>query len=142
MAYIDSTYYSQTFGGSVIPASDFPRMAEIASDIVDCLCAYKIPDAMLTNEKFLRAVCYQTELVYAQGGVDAISGMSEASQSGGSESLGDYSVSGGSGYSSTNTDSQISMIYGIPVSPLTLMILTRLGLRSAWVYAGDPRRGG
>lgn len=141
MAYIDTAYYTETFGGSAILASEFPRMAEIASDIVDCICSFMIPASMLANDKFKRAVCYQTELIYEQGGVDAISGLSEASQSGGSESLGDYSVSGG-GASNGGSESQFTMLYGIPISPLTLMMLTRLGLRCAWVYAGDPRRGG
>lgn len=35
MAYIDYTYYTDTFGGTAIEETEFKRLAEIASDVID-----------------------------------------------------------------------------------------------------------
>jgi len=95
MAYIDKTYYDDTFHGTEIPETEFTRLADIASDVVYDVCILKPKAEDLTDASFKKAVAYQVELLYQQGGIDAIVGFSEASQIGGSESLGDYSVSAG-----------------------------------------------
>ena len=133
MAYIDSTYYSETFRGREIPASEFPRLADIASDFVYGICYVKPNDVTVTKDDFKRAVAYQVELLYEQGGVDTILGRSEASQTVGSESLSDYSVSAGG----ASKDSSLKMCEGIPISPMAYMKLEQLGLMCRWAYAED-----
>lgn len=134
MAYIDISYYSGIFNPSS-DCSDFDRLADIASDIIDSLCTVSPTDKDIQDERFLKAVAYQVELLEAQGGVNAILGFSEASQAGGSESLGDYSVSHTPGSQQTVTTKG-----GIPVSPLTLSLLSKMGLRSRWAFADHYRR--
>lgn len=129
MSYITKAFYVSTFGGVEIPEGEFKRLADIASDVIYDVCAIKPTDKEINDVTFQKAVCYQTEMLYLQGGVDAIVGFSESSQASGSESLGDYSVgSGGSG--------AIAGTYGgIPVSALAIGQLRRLGLMSRWAYA-------
>lgn len=130
MAYIDKAFYDDTFHGTEIPTSEFDRLAEIASDVVYDVCILK-PDAEdLIDAAFKKAVAYQVELLYLQGGVDAIVGLSEAALTGGSESLGDYSTSSG-----TTHQAAVLTCNGIPVSSVTLMLLRRLGLMARWAYA-------
>lgn len=137
MVYIDSEFYTETFKGLEIPASDFDRLAEAASEAIYAVCRMKPDETMILNEDFKKAVCYETELLYEQGGIDAITGLSVSTASGGSESLGDYSVAAGSSQKGVATLSG-----GIPVSPVALQILKRLGLMSRWAYSGffDPWR--
>lgn len=130
MAYIDYTYYTETFGGTAIPAAEFPRLADVSSDTIYALCSFKPSGTILTDETFLKACAYQTEFIYEQGGLEAIFGRSDASQSGGSEHLGNYSVSGKSG-----KETEIKYCCGVPVSPLAVMLLNKLGLLSRWLYA-------
>ena len=130
MAYIDKTFYDTVLKGTEIPTSEFDRLAEIASDVVYDVCVRKPEAEDLIDETFKKAVAYQVEMLYLQGGVDAIVGASEAAQTGGSESLGDYSVSNGAtGHAAILTCS------GVPVSSMTVALLRRLGLMSRWVYA-------
>lgn len=137
MVYIDSEFYTETFKGRDIPASDFDRLAEAASEAIYAVCRVKPDDEMILTEDFKKAVCYETELLYEQGGIDAITGLSVSAAAGGSESLGDYSVAAGSSQKGVATLSG-----GIPVSPVALQILKRLGLMSRWAYSGffDPWR--
>lgn len=137
MNYITASYYSDTFHGTEIPSSDFNRLAEAASETIYSVCLVKPSACETRNAEFKKAVCYQTEMLYQQGGIDAITGFSAASAAGGSESLGDYSVSSGSAGKAVATAEG-----GVPVSPLALQILKRLGLMSRWAYAGcfDHRR--
>lgn len=133
MAYIDYGYYKETFGGSTIPASEFNRLADIASDVVYAICLNKPIGPVLLESDFLRAIAYQVEFINEQGGLEAIYGRSDASQSGGGESLGDYSVSSMSG--SNKSYGAVKMYNGVPLSPLMLALLEKLGLMSQWVYA-------
>lgn len=130
MGYIDKAFYDESFGGKEIPSAEFNRLADIASDIVFDACRKKPDDRMIVYAPFKKAVCYQTELLYEQGGVDAILGFSEAAQRGNSESLGDYSVS-----AVTTSQEAVMIVNGIPVSPLALMLLRSLGLMTKCVYA-------
>ena len=115
MVYIDSEFYTETFKGREIPASDFDRLAEAASEAIYAVCRMKPDETMILNEDFKKAVCYETELLYER----------------------DYSVAAGSSQKGVATLSG-----GIPVSPVALQILKRLGLMSRWAYSGffDPWR--
>lgn len=136
MAYIDKTFYESSFHGITIPMEEFDRLADIASDVVYGICIIKPEDEDLIDETFKKAVAYQVELLYRQGGVDAVVGFSEASYSGGSESLGDYSISGGNA-----RQEAVKTYNGIPVSSMTLMLLRKLGLMARWAYARRCQRG-
>lgn len=131
MSYITKKFYDETFVGTEIPNSEFERLAGIASDVIYDVCIIKPTENELANEVFQKAVCYQTEMLYLQGGIDAITGFSESSQRAGSESLGDYSV-GGAGNGSVAISGTIG---GIPVSQMAIGQLRRLGLMSRWAYA-------
>lgn len=134
MAYIDKSYYDNVFHGKEIPAEDFDRIAQAASDVVYDLCFVKPDEDMVQQDDFKRAVAYQTEYINEQGGLDVIFGFSEAAQSGGSESLGDYSVSAGG-----TLQESVMSCNGIPVSGMAIMLLKKLGLRCRWAYAGKYR---
>lgn len=129
MSYIDKEFYDEEFYGLEIPFDEFDRIADIASDIVYDVCRKKPDEDVVCSYQFKKAVCYQSELIFRQGGTDAILGFSEASQVV-NESLGDYSVSSGT------SNQQAAMNYnGVPVSPLAVMILRKLGLMSRCVYS-------
>lgn len=131
MPLIANYEYYCTLTGEIIPETEYERLAEIASEILYDVCRQKPTEEHYQNELYQKALTYQIEMLYKQGGVDAILGFSEASMSSGSESLGDYSVSGGSSTAQTSMDT----IGGIPVSRLAIMMLRRMGLMSRWVYA-------
>lgn len=135
MAYIDQDYYEQTFGGKpIVNPFEFKRLADIASEVVYDICRVKPNETDLVKDEFKRAVAYEVEFLCEQGGVDAILGFSNASMAGGNESLGDYSVSGGS-----SAEAVITAPGGIPISPMALMMLRRIGLMSRWAYASKYR---
>ena len=133
MAYIDYTYYTDTFHGSAIPQTAFARLADVASDVVYAICLNKPAGSVLLKNEFKKAVAYQTEFIFEQGGLEAVYGRSDASQSGGSEHLGNYSVSSVSGRGGSSD--AVKMYNGVPLSPISLDLLERLGLMSQWVYA-------
>lgn len=133
-AYIDLEYYSR-FSGSNIARSEFSRLADIASDVIYGICRVKPSEYNVVSDEFKKAVAYEVELLYEQGGVDAILGMSEAALEGSSESLGDYSITSANGAQRVITTPE-----GIPISPMSIMLLRRMGLMSKWAYA--PYRGG
>lgn len=135
MAYIDKAYYSDTFKGREIPEGEFDRLADIASDLIYDVCRVKPKETDLVDDRFKKAVAYQVEFLYEQGGTEAIMGRSEAAMAGSSESLGDYSVS-----ANTSAQQAITTKDGIPVSSMAVMQLRRLGLMSAWAFA-DFYRG-
>lgn len=130
MAYIDKTYYNNVFHGAPIPANEFDRLADIASDVIFGICIIKPTEANLNDDLFKKAVAYQVELLFLQGGIDAIVGLSEAASAGVSEHLGDYSISGGS-----QRHEAVKTFNGIPVSSMALMLLRRLGLMCRWAYS-------
>lgn len=136
MVYIDQEFYRAEFHGTDIPDDEFARIASAASELVYDICRIKPTPSIVQSTDFKAAVAYQVETLYANGGFDALSGLSASALAGGSESLGDYSVSAGS------AERGVATLYrGIPVAPLTLSILRRLGLMSRWVYAGRKYHG-
>ena len=132
MAYIDKDYYSNVFKGTEIEDGLFARLADIASEVIYGVCVVKPEEEDLIDETFKKAVAYQVEMLYLQGGMDAVTGFSEASMAGGSEHLGDYSISVGSGSAGKES---VKTYHGIPVSSISLLLLKRLGLMRRWVYA-------
>ena len=130
MAYITKEYYDGTFHGIDIPESEFGRLADIASDVTYDTCNLKPNDDDLVDDTFKRAVAYEVEFLYEQGGLDAIHGFSEAATASAGERLGDYSASGNNA-----ARRGVKFINGIPVSPMAIMLLRRMGLMCRWAYA-------
>jgi hypothetical protein len=105
MAYADYKFYTESFG-NVVPESDFPRLAERASDFVDLMTSDRLVDGLPTDERsqkrIKKAVCslaekmYQIELAEKNATDAAASGTSTAIGSGGSTTGIVTSVSSGS----------------------------------------------
>lgn len=68
MAYADYEFYTTSYFGSVVPETDFPRLAERASDFVDTMTFDRLVDGLPTNERaqkrIRKAVCSLAELMY------------------------------------------------------------------------------
>lgn len=68
MAYADYEFYKTSYFGSVVPGTDFPRLAERASDFVDTITFDRLVDGLPTNERsqkrIKKAVCSLAELMY------------------------------------------------------------------------------
>lgn len=68
MAYADYEFYTTSYFGSAVPETDFPRLAERASDFVDAMTFDKLVDGLPTNERsqkrIKKAVCSLAELMY------------------------------------------------------------------------------
>lgn len=130
-AYVNIDYYINTFKGESIDATLFERLAIIASDVINSIVMRPI-DATVDTDMLAKAAAYQVEYLAAQGGISAVTGHAE-SQLAVSETLEEYSIS------ETQTDAakqNQASIGGIPISPMTLSTLRRLGLMSRWLYAG------
>lgn len=67
MAYVDYKFYTESFG-NVVPETDFPRLAERASDFVDTMTFDRLVDGLPENERsqkrIKKAVCSLVELMY------------------------------------------------------------------------------
>lgn len=126
MTYLSYDYYVSAFGGTAIPEEEFTYLANAASRIVDLLVT--VPITTVT-EPIRLATAYEADLLFAQGGLDAISGLA-AVTSGIDERLGDYSI--GTPY--VSNDKRCYSIGGIPVSGLTLMLLKKDGRMPRCVY--------
>jgi hypothetical protein len=117
MAYTDYEFYKTSYFGSVVPETDFPRLAERASDFVDTMTFDRLVDGLPTDERsqkrIKKAVCslaekmYQIELAERNATNAAVSGTSTAIGSGGSTTGIVTSVSSGSESISYATPQQI-----------------------------------
>lgn len=117
MAYADYEFYTTSYFGSVVPETDFPQMAEKASDFVDTMTFDRLVDGLPTNERsqkrIKKAVCslaelmYQIELAEKNATNAAASGASTTIGSGGSATGVVTSVSSGSESISYATPQQI-----------------------------------
>lgn len=117
MAYADYDFYTTSYFGSVVPETDFPRVAERASDFVDTMTFDRLVDGLPENERsqkrIKKAVCslaelmYQIELAEKNATNAAVSGTSTAIGSGGSATGIVTSVSSGSESISYATSQQI-----------------------------------
>ena len=106
MAYADYEFYTTSYFGSVVPETDFPRLAERASDFVDTMTFDRLVGGLPTDERsqkrIKKAVCslaekmYQIELAEKNATNAAVSGTSTAIGSGGSTTGIVTSVSSGS----------------------------------------------
>ena len=67
MAYADYKFYTESFG-NVVTETDFPRLAERASDFVDTMTFDRLVDGLPENERsqkrVKKAVCSLAELMY------------------------------------------------------------------------------
>lgn len=133
MAYITAEYYRNTFQGVEIADSELARLIQAASDAIDLAAVLPIKEV---TENVMRATAYQVECLYQHGGVDAIHGFSSVGAGvGGSESLGDYSVSNGSA-ASAGSAGAFTVVNGIPISPFAINLLRKDGLMRRWLYQG------
>ena len=117
MAYADYEFYKTSYFGSVVPETDFPRLAERASDFVDTMTFDRLVDGLPTNERsqkrIKKVVCslaelmYQIELAEKNATNAAVSGTSTVIGSGGSITGIVTSVSSGSESISYATPQQI-----------------------------------
>lgn len=68
MAYADYEFYTTSYFGSVVPETDFPRLAERASGFVDTMTFDRLVDGLPANERsqkrIKKAVCSLVELMY------------------------------------------------------------------------------
>lgn len=68
MAYADYEFYTTSCFGSVVPETDFPRLAERASEFVDTMTFDRLVDGLPTDERsqkrIKKAVCSLAELMY------------------------------------------------------------------------------
>jgi hypothetical protein len=106
MAYADYDFYTTSYFGSVVPETDFSRLAERASDFVDTMTFDRLVDGLPENERsqkrIKKAVCslaelmYQIELAEKNATNAAVSGTSTAIGLGGSTTGVVTSVSSGS----------------------------------------------
>lgn len=117
MAYADYEFYTTSYFGSVVPETDFPRLAEKASDFIDTMTFNRLVDGLPTNERsqkrIKKTVCslaelmYQIELAEKNATNAAVSGASTAIGSGGSTTGVVTSLSSGSESISYATPQQI-----------------------------------
>nr|UVX37545.1 MAG: protein of unknown function (DUF3199) [Bacteriophage sp.] len=117
MAYADYDFYTTSYFGSVVPETDFSRLAERASDFVDLMTSDRLVDGLPTNERsqkrIKKAVCslaelmYQIELAEKNATNAAMSGASTTIGSGGSTTGIVTSVSSGSESISYATPQQV-----------------------------------
>lgn len=128
MAYADYEFYTTSYFGSVVPETDFPRLAERASEFIDLMTSDRLVDGLPANERsqkrIKKAVCslaelmYQIELAEKNAANAAASGASTTIGSGGSTTSIVTSISSGSESISYATPQQIgasakewSMVY-------------------------------
>lgn len=68
MAYADYEFYTTSYFGSVVPETDFPRLAERASDFVDLMTSDRLVDGLPKDERsqkrIKKAVCSLAEKMY------------------------------------------------------------------------------
>lgn len=117
MAYADYEFYTTSYFGSVVPETDFPRLAERASEFIDLMTSDRLVDGLPTDKRsqkrIKKAVCslaekmYQIELAEKNATDAAVSGTSTAIGSGGSTTGIVTSVSSGSESISYATPQQI-----------------------------------
>lgn len=117
MAYADYDFYTTSYFGSVVPETDFSRLAERASDFVDLMTSDRLVDGLPTNERsqkrIKKAVCslaelmYQIELAEKNATNAAMSGASTTIGPGGSTTGIVTSVSSGSESISYATPQQV-----------------------------------
>lgn len=92
MAYTDWNFYETTYHGNVVPETDFPRIADRASDFLDVITFDRLVDGLPSDEraatKVQKAVCavsdhiYELELAQKQANAAAQAGGSSGASGG------------------------------------------------------------
>lgn len=131
MAYITAEYYNQTFHGETIESSELTRLLDAASDAIDMAVVTPITTV---SDNVKRATAYEVECLFEQGGISALHGFSAAGSAGGTEHLGDYSVSHGS--AAGGDTAPYPVINGIPISPIAISLLRKDGLMNRLIRKG------
>lgn len=73
MSYVDSTYYKESFGGTIIPEDSLIRKLERASDQVDTLTYNRIVGIGFDNltefqkDKIKKAICIHADFIEQYG---------------------------------------------------------------------------
>ncbi|NWK12787.1 head-tail connector protein [Clostridium cadaveris] len=73
MSYVDSTYYKDTFGGTILPEEHIKQKLERASDQIDTLTYNRIVGKGFENlanfqqDKIKKAVCIHAEFIEQYG---------------------------------------------------------------------------
>lgn len=130
MNYTSYEYYKTGFFGNIVPEDQFDYLSSAATDIIFAMITKNEPYSQNELDVISKAVAYQTELLYLQGGAEAIAGLA-ISTSGLTEKAGDCSV--GMNYSSLESN-KTATLYGIPVSGIAISILKRAGLTNRCVF--------
>lgn len=107
MAYADYAYYTATYKGNAISATDFPRLAERASERIDYLTFNKAA-TISADDRVKKCCCAIAEqLALSDSAQSAItSGITSAITSGGeitSETVGEWTVTKRSGLSAADS---------------------------------------
>lgn len=135
MPYITADYYNNQFHGKQIGDSEeLTRLIDAASEAIDLAAVNPI---VTVTENVMRATAYEVECLHEQGGLSALHGFSAAGNAGGTERLGEYSVSRGNG-TSESAGAAFILINGIPISPLAINLLRKDGLMNRCLHG---RRG-
>lgn len=130
MPVVEKSYFDK-FTSLELDENTFTRYEMIAEDTLYAVCNLKPTEAHLSTEEYKRAVCYQIEMIHAQGGINAITGSADIDTASVSESLGEYSIS----KTKRSGSKSIQTVAGIPVSSVSIGLLRRLGLMCRWAYA-------
>lgn len=131
MAYIDWAYFQAYAPGSSVTATEFPALAERASDVIDMLTFCRIKEAgglsalpSSIQDAVKKATAAQVETLGLFGGAMAAAG---AASNPNSATIGKFSYS--------RSEWSGGSINGIPLSPLVSGYLGCTGL----MYAGIDR---
>ncbi len=126
MAYIDKTYFA-SYTSTSIPDAELAILAERASDIIDTITMDRINSvgfnnlSAATQTRIKKATAAQVEMLYLQGGIEALTGNSDADIN--NVSIGKFS------YSKNNSGSKnFKAVNGVPLSPLVESYLMITGL--------------
>jgi hypothetical protein len=93
MAYADFTYYKDVFLGNAIPESDFPRLAERASEKVLFYCNGALTEEQKSTTEVKKCACAIAEKMHSnEQGREGISHESVGSYSVSYKSTGEYSL--------------------------------------------------
>ena len=123
-------FYRYTFGGKALKEEEYFGLAQASYDILRSLCTRDFPE---NDQEINRAIVYQVEMLVCQGGRDALGGRGVSS--GITEELGDYTI----GYRVGNGEmNRVKTVGGVPISGVSLAILTKKGLMCR---AAGERRG-
>lgn len=80
MSYITEDYYNSTLKGEPVDSADFPKLCDMAEEIIEQMTMYRINSSSFktmpedTQERVKKAICAQIEYLDANGGSDMENG--------------------------------------------------------------------